>query len=386
MTFEDFQTKLAETKKHADDLGTARTDAMAKADVLAAAQSAKQAADAAVGADVATLEADRAELHNMIDAIFPSGLVTPLLALLLFLAVEPASAADWEFPAGVPVKAGEVTWYAPTDHYQNGGTIHWRRYNIAANPDPHGNGNLGFPWRTGGIDKSPNARSFVFRKLPAGSSISWWRERDQRGIPDVYYRWRYPPGTVFGEVLEVDKRPFEVRVMTRGPVEWDFRVYRPYATRADVASHIVSEKTAPGRLRDTQPDRRVIDESAIVHTVELSAEGVRDVLARPFQDVTGRVWLERDGQRAYAPAAAKTGQIVPVGFQGHFFGAQTCRKCHDTTGTPARHFDMRREWYGNIRGSDGVFSFSPFEDSSAARNGASLQVHFAAGLPLVRAQ
>src|SRR5690242_12485129 len=46
--------------------------------------------------------------------------------------------------------------------YQHEGTFHSIYYNIsAAKPiEPYGNANLEFPWKTGGIDNSPNAKDF----------------------------------------------------------------------------------------------------------------------------------------------------------------------------------------------------------------------------------
>jgi hypothetical protein len=35
-----------------------------------------------------------------------------------------------------------------------------------------------------------------------------------------------------------------------------------------------------------------------------------------------------------------------------------------------RDFDYFRDWYGRIRGSDGIFSFHPFEPWSVSDNGA----------------
>jgi hypothetical protein len=77
MTFDDLTAKLSETRGHQDDLAKARADADAKAASLASAQAAKLQADAAVVADVTTLDADRAELHRDIDALFPSQAAQP---------------------------------------------------------------------------------------------------------------------------------------------------------------------------------------------------------------------------------------------------------------------------------------------------------------------
>jgi hypothetical protein len=71
-SYEDFAAKFEQTKGHAEELVAARADAVAKHEAAAAAVAAAEAADAAVVADVQTLEADKAELHALVDALFPS--------------------------------------------------------------------------------------------------------------------------------------------------------------------------------------------------------------------------------------------------------------------------------------------------------------------------
>jgi hypothetical protein len=39
-----------------------------------------------------------------------------------------------------------------------------------------------------------------------------------------------------------------------------------------------------------------------------------------------------------------------------------------------REFEPRRDWYGRIRGSDGIFSFHPFAPESISHNGSGLPV------------
>lgn len=42
----------------------------------------------------------------------------------------------------------------------------------------------------------------------------------------------------------------------------------------------------------------------------------------------------------------------------------------------ARSFSPNVEWYGNTRGSDGIFSFHPFASESISHNGTQLPVSF----------
>ena len=49
-------------------------------------------------------------------------------------------------------------------------------------------------------------------------------------------------------------------------------------------------------------------------------------------------------------------------------------RCHNTTNESVRNFDAGRDWYGRIRGSDGIFSFHPFAPHSISGNGYPTQV------------
>ncbi len=55
-------------------------------------------------------------------------------------------------------------------------------------------------------------------------------------------------------------------------------------------------------------------------------------------------------------------------------------RCHSTTNQSVRTFDARRDWYGRIRGSDGIFSFHPFALESISSNGFAAPVRMRAEL------
>ena len=284
------------------------------------------------------------------------------------------SGEEYTFPKGVPVDVKSVTWYESTDHYQffSEGTsgVHNRTYNIsAAKPfERFGNANLEFPWKTGGIDSSDNGKGFKFYKLPPKGKITYYRAR--RGS----YVWQYPEGMLFGEVLTTDNHTTEVRTMAKVNGQWVFKIYRPFSTREDVRKYIVSESLYAERLRNRHP-KLVIDESALVDEIELTNEGVKSILAQPFRDVTDVVFSEsQSGYKCYAPTTRKIKQIVPTNYQGGFFTSKSCVSCHQTVGMEANDIERNRDWYGSVRGSDSVLSFSIFDDSCASRNGFSYRV------------
>lgn len=72
VTPDDFQKKFTETVGHQTDLANAKTDAVAKHTAANSANAAAAMADAAIVSDQHTLDADKAELHSMVDALFGS--------------------------------------------------------------------------------------------------------------------------------------------------------------------------------------------------------------------------------------------------------------------------------------------------------------------------
>src|SRR5262249_9666498 len=101
-----------------------------------------------------------------------------------------------------------------------------------------------FPWgKPAGLRVSPNAKSVKFVYFPPDKPIVWWREQlpnDRRGAS---YVWRYPNGTVFGEVLLVTDpdgydHTFELRTRLRQENGWTTNAFRPFTTQQELASRI----------------------------------------------------------------------------------------------------------------------------------------------------
>jgi hypothetical protein len=49
-------------------------------------------------------------------------------------------------------------------------------------------------------------------------------------------------------------------------------------------------------------------------------------------------------------------------------------RCHETVNHNVQEFEPGRDWYGRIRGSDGIFSFHPFSRGSISFNGSPVSV------------
>lgn len=285
--------------------------------------------------------------------------------------------------------------------------LHSPNYNISANgSEPYGNGNREFPWGTpAGMHRAKGTYSFRFLYLP--------QDEQGRPLPVVYYRkhlpgdsstgyaWMYPVGTVFGEVLCLKTTggqavPFELRIRKRDAVAWDVDVFRPFPTAESLAerieelrsdwastpalaklvSHLKEEKALPQRrLVDNHPSRRVIDQTMGVDTLpEINDEKlVIELLTKTtFTSAQGEIW--RKGTNATftsAPTTEARFHIVPAGYDAGFIEVDqhSCMRCHQTANQHVRNFDFGRDWYGRVRGSDGIFSWHPFDPSSISHNG-----------------
>lgn len=304
----------------------------------------------------------------------------------------------------------DLIWYnerVMPPAYQFQGGAHDPRYNISAVKPQEllGNPNREFPWRTtAGLDGCENAGSYKFVCFPPGLAMRAWRE-SRPGTDGPVLVWSYPVGTVFGEVLTVRDADgydyaFEVRTRERLDQLWQSRVYRPFPTPADLARALerLPRRTERGRRLAAHLHRPlrgaavlVLDDSAHPARQAISVEAVEDVLPSldaasvrelltqtPFQKVSGP-WRETSAGVCHAPTTDAAFHIVPQGYTGGFFKVsnKSCMTCHETTLCHADEFHPNlgagtpgsRDWYGHVRGSDGIFSFHPFDPACISGNG-----------------
>ena len=111
------------------------------------------------------------------------------------------------------------------------------------------------------------------------------------------------------------------------------------------------------------------------HLAFLPREGGRVALSlldeTPFKMVGSKPWVEEAGKKAWAPSTIHADQIVPKHWLGGLVRSniKTCMKCHQDADKEARLFDSSRDWWGRVRGSDGILSFHPFDLSCISGNG-----------------
>jgi hypothetical protein len=285
--------------------------------------------------------------------------------------------------------------------------VHSVRYNISAGADePFGNGNREFPWAApAGTHRSLGVTSFRFFHLPRDDEghvlpVVWFRKR-LSGDDAMGYAWMFPVGTVFGEVLMLKSprghdHPFELRIRRREKGYWQVDAFRPFPTAAALMARIKELRPdwrkrpqllvlcrhleAPRKLqeltlRDRQPLRQVFRQKMGVDRLPPVGDDrlVEDLLAETtFRSALGETWRDdADGVETCAPTTSTAFHVVPVNYDAGFIAVDnaSCMRCHETANTSVREFNNSRDWYGRIRGSDGIFSFHPFSLDSISDNG-----------------
>ena len=289
--------------------------------------------------------------------------------------------------------------------------VHRASYNISANgSEPFGNGNREFPWNTpAGTHRTQGLRTFRFLWLPRDAqgrpyAIAWYRKR-LSGDGQMGYAWTFPVGTVVGEVLTLPGNDgdytFELRVRKREVGDWGVDVFRPFPTALDLAErirelrpdwseqeelakfceHLESERELPSMtLEDRQPQKRPfvqtmgVDSLPALNDDKLVAELLTTTT---FQSALGATWrFGSNGNRTAAPTTLASFHIVPAKYDAGFVDVDrvSCVRCHETVNQNVSRFNSSRDWYGRIRGSDGIFSFHPFSPHSISGNGYSSSV------------
>jgi hypothetical protein len=182
--------------------------------------------------------------------------------------------------------------------------------------------------------------------------------------------------------------------------DWAIDVFRPFPTAADLAQRIKELRPAwsdqphlvkfcghlegPVKMRvltlaDKQPGRRTFRQTSGTDVLppigddKLVAELL---LTTPYRSAVGLNWRENGSVSTAAPTTASGFSIVPANYDAGFIAVNntSCMRCHATVNSSVDEFDSGRDWYGRVRGSDGIFSFHPFAPGSLSDNGGSSQV------------
>lgn len=255
--------------------------------------------------------------------------------------------------------------------------IHSPSYNIsAAKPkEKFGNPNVEFPWgKPAGTElvSDDNISSFKFLLLPRNESIKITRKY-LAGDSRPSYTWEFPKGTIIGEVLqhyyEDNYYTFEVRIRKKDDNEWKSNAYRPFATLKEFANFCKENKhDLYYHDKQVQQSHQVFKGDVVTTSLEeIPLSLVKKSLKQDFVNVLGQEWHND----AHAPTTDAKFHIVPKNYQAATIAvsSNSCMRCHETTLKHASELEPFRDWYGRVRGSDGIFSFHPFDPSCISHTG-----------------
>lgn len=237
-----------------------------------------------------------------------------------------------------------------------------------------GQANREFPWKdTAGITDCKNVSTIKFIKLPPDQRdpnkvlpIVWWKQRFRYSETTIY-SWVYPNGTIVGELLlqkdsESTKYCFEVRIRIKRNAEWHIDVLRP-----DLSRYVAG--TVKKDIPNTHPDRVSFRDALGLAAIEdVSQKESINVLNGYFKSAFVNDLLPTRS------SSQKFG-VVPANYFSVRADNNSCARCHIDTLRHTDEFDNKtvysdrvsRQWYGRVRGSDGIFSFDIFDNSSKGR-------------------
>ncbi len=121
---------------------------------------------------------------------------------------------------------------------------------------------------------------------------------------------------------------------------------------------------------------KAFDRRRLAHT--LPPIGNDDLAAQllsytTWKSALGAVWADTPQGRVSAPTVEDSRwlHIVPPRYTAFAFDVdrRDCMECHKHTNKAVNFFDTSRDWYGRIRGSDGIFSFYPWDPKVVSHNG-----------------
>lgn len=230
------------------------------------------------------------------------------------------------------------------------------------------NANLDFPWETtfglNGRDKVYTSVNFCY--LP--------RENNKiKPIVILDYerpiRWIFPEGAVLGEIL-LQPHPnggrviFEIRIRTKTSNTWEVAIFRPIATQEEFQEKLNIAAYTPATkffmMQNPEKDKVFVVSGKVEVVPEMSVEQVDYALSLPFKDVTDSGWT---------PAGNQWYCLFPRDYKLGLISADSlsCQSCHKQTQVTVDRLipsepNIRNnlEKVGSIRGSDGIFTYSPF--------------------------
>lgn len=250
-----------------------------------------------------------------------------------------------------------------------------------------------FPFgTTAGTDRAKGVEVVDFLSLPKADGktlpiVYYIKKGSRSGFGLVEWRWFYPRGTVFGEMIfardsDGSRVPVELRTREKFATGWATNVYRPFPNAATLAAAI--KKARPGFAADPKLSALVkhLDDPTTLSPIKLGStyfKGVfeqsgfldklpdfgdpalaRELLTKtPFVTSFNAPWKVSGAAKAWAAGTDAPDGIVPAGYEGGAIevGDASCTRCHKDAMRAIEDFAPAAVLYGDIWGSDQIFSF-----------------------------
>jgi hypothetical protein len=187
----------------------------------------------------------------------------------------------------------------------------------------------------------------------------------------------------------------ELRTRERHLSGWATNSYRPFATAAQLATAIKerrpnwqgseSLRAAVESLGDTSTLKaKTLNSSAFPGVFNQTGmiddlpdlrddDLVKDLLTKTtFVSVYGAEWKSNGNAATFAPNTKAPFSIVPANNDIGMIPVndESCARCHQDAQRPIHHFAEQAILYGDVWGSDQIFSFHPFDQSICTGAGA----------------
>jgi len=156
------------------------------------------------------------------------------------------------------------------------------------------------------------------------------------------------------------------------PMDWDIDELRPIVDREEYYKQVDFKETDFEPATFPSSHGIFTAHSRVESLPAISKATVRHLLGRPFSSAKGKTWVRSSETGAsYAPTTKAGFHIVPKDYDGALIevSKESCMKCHQTTAKHASDFQPGRDWYGRVRGSDGIFSFHAFDSRHVSHGG-----------------
>lgn len=236
------------------------------------------------------------------------------------------------------------------------------------------NSNKDFPWETTfGLNKVKQQKlddnyytiNFLYTKKPV-------LVFDNRP-----HFWIFPDDCMVGEIIYLkdgtEWLPMEIRLRTKKGTTWEPNRFVPVRDRNEFIT-LTGKRYEPSKkyifLRNNVENEVMKLEGMVERVPPLDKETVRLLLSRPFKRATDTQWSADTS----VPASDDVFSIVPKDYSLGLLpsiDSDSCSKCHNQTQISVNRLVPKEPLIkynplkvGNIRGSDGVFSWHPFHEAS----------------------